>query len=396
MPENTLEFSPSVSIPAHLVSQVQSKLAYVDESIASAHIAETGDQITLQLHTTADKEKTAALQKKIQFVVVEMTKGSFQPKVEVLEDHRNVRTPYDRDPMQELLSSGEVSQEETGVFTFGPLFSRLIDYFETRFLELADYFGAQPYRFPTLMSARMLDRVDYFRAFPHSLTFATHLREDLEVINQFAEQASYEKGGLKTSPDAFSRIQAILSPAVCYHLYFSLADSILPTDQMIATAVGNCFRYESTNLSSLERLWDFTMREVIFIGSKGFVLEKREQARDFMRPIFEEIGLAYLVESANDPFFVGEFRKQAAFQNAFQLKYEIRACLPFKDDTLAIGSYNYHQDFFGRNLNITLPDGAPIHTGCVAFGLERFAFAFLSQYGFDSSSWPASIKEVFV
>ena len=95
--------------------------------------------------------------------------------------------------------------------------------------------------------------------------------------------------------------------------------------------------------------------------------------------------MAYRVESANDPFFIGEFRKQAAFQSAFQLKFEIRARLPFKDSTLAVGSYNYHQDFFGRSLNITLPDGSPAHTGCVAFGLERIAFAFLAQFGFDQA-----------
>ena len=105
--------------------------------------------------------------------------------------------------------------------------------------------------------------------------------------------------------------------------------------------------------------------------------------------VLEETGLAYRVESANDPFFIGEFRKQAAFQSAFQLKYEIRARLPFKDSTLAVGSYNYHQDFFGRNLNISLPDGTPAHTGCVAFGLERIAFAFLAQYGLDPADWPA-------
>ena len=127
--------------------------------------------------------------------------------------------------------------------------------------------------------------------------------------------------------------------------------------QLVATAVGNCFRYEAINLTSLERLWNFTMREVIFVGPKEFVLENREIARERMRSVFEQIGLAYRVESANDPFFIGEFRKQAAFQSAFQLKFEIRARLPFKDRTLAVGSYNYHQDFFGRNLNITLPDG---------------------------------------
>ena len=129
------------------------------------------------------------------------------------------------------------------------------------------------------------------------------------------------------------------------------------------------------------------------MGPKDFVLENRQKSREFMQKIFEEIGLVYHVETANDPFFVGEFRKQAAFQSAFQLKYEIRASLPFKDSTLAVGSYNYHQDFFGRHLDITLPDGKPIHTGCTAFGLERMAYAFLAQYGFDQSKWPKVVRE---
>jgi seryl-tRNA synthetase len=112
-----------------------------------------------------------------------------------------------------------------------------------------------------------------------------------------------------------------------------------------------------------------------------------------MSRVFEEIDLAYRVESANDPFFVGEFRKQSAFQSAFQLKFEIRARLPFKDSTLAVGSYNYHQDFFGRHLDITLPDGSPAHTGCAAFGLERMAYAFLAQHGCEPQTWPEAVKQ---
>ncbi|PJH75029.1 MAG: hypothetical protein CO064_08820, partial [Anaerolineae bacterium CG_4_9_14_0_8_um_filter_58_9] len=123
------------------------------------------------------------------------------------------------------------------------------------------------------------------------------------------------------------------------------------------------------------------------------VLQNREIGRERMRGFFEEIGLAYHVESANDPFFIGEFKKQAAFQSAFQLKFEIRARLPFKDGTLAVGSYNYHQDFFGRSLNITLPDGSPAHTGCIAFGLERMAFAFLAQFGLDAERWPEVVRK---
>lgn len=295
--------------------------------------------------------------------------------------------------MAELLSSGEVSQEATGIYTLGPLLTRLIAHFESIFVDLAGEFGAQPYRFPTLIPARYLERVGYFRSFPHSLTFATHLRSELDVIDHFAQHAACDEHGLNAPEGSFAPVEALLSPAVCYHLYFSLADAPLPGGKLAATAVGNCFRYESSNLVSLERLWNFTMREIIFVGPKEYVLDNREAARQWMRPVLEQVGLAYRVESANDPFFIGEFRKQAAFQSAFQLKFEIRARLPFRDSTLAVGSYNYHQDFFGRSLNISLPDGSPAHTGCVAFGLERMAFAFLAQYGFDRRAWPAAVRE---
>ena len=387
-----LELVPAVSIPDFLVGEIRAKLAYVDECIAQAEV--DPGQVRLYLHpaTELTPERSALLEDKVQRVILSMAKGAFKPKVQVLEDHLARPVPYRDDPMPELLARGEVSQETNGVYTLGPLLSRLVDFFEAQFISLADSFEATPYRFPTLIPARYLERVNYFRAFPHSLTFATHLREDLDNIDAFSQQAACNEHGLDVSMDSFSQIQTLLSPAVCYHLYFALADKPLPGGQVIATAVGNCFRYEAINLTSLERLWNFTMREVIFIGAKDFVLENREIARQRMSQVFEKIGLAYRVESANDPFFIGEFRKQAAFQSAFQLKFEIRASLPFKDSTLAVGSYNYHQDFFGRNLNISLPDGSPAHTGCVAFGLERIAFAFLAQYGLDPATWPEMVR----
>jgi len=387
-----LTFVPAVPIPDYLVGEVQSKLAYVDETIENARVSTSGDRIELKLRQPENAERQAELQEKVQRVVISMAKGAFKPKIQILEDHLDRPVPYHKDPMRELSTRGEISQEANGIFSLGPLLTRLIDYFESRFLELADSFGAAPYRFPTLIPAKYLERVNYFHAFPHSLTFATHLREDLDAIDHFAQNAACDEHGLNSPPESFAQVQALLSPAVCYHLYFSLADRPLPGGQIAATAVGNCFRYEAINLVSLERLWNFTMREIIFVGPKDYVLENREQGRQRMERILEEIGLAYRVESANDPFFIGEFRKQAAFQSAFQLKFEIRARLPFRDSTLAVGSYNYHQDFFGRSLNITLPDGSAAHTGCVAFGLERMAFAFLAQFGLDTENWPASVR----
>jgi seryl-tRNA synthetase len=397
MSARKIEIHPVISIPEHLVKEVQSKFAYVDEQITEARVSPEGNLIVLELRAPVSDEFKPVLEEKIQRVVTSMVKGAIQPKIEVLEDHLDHQVPYHEDPNGELLARGEVKQETTGVFALGPLVTRLIEYFESRFLELASSFNAQHHRFPTLIPARYLERVNYFRAFPHSLTFATHLREDLDMIDHFSQHATCDEQGNLTAPiESFSHIQTLLSPAVCYHLYFGLADQPLPGSQVVATAVGNCFRYEAINLTSLERMWNFTMREVIFVGSKEFVLESRETARLRMGRVFEEIGLAYRVESANDPFFIGEFRKQAAFQSAFQLKFEIRASLPYKGSTLAVGSYNYHQDFFGRNLNITLPNGTSAHTGCVAFGLERMAFAFLAQYGLDPREWPSNLQGVII
>ncbi len=393
MSEIKLNFTTAVTIPPHLVGEVQSKLAYVDQEIEKAVVSTDGLHITLHMRRQPDGAQRAQLEDKVQRVVTSLARGAIQPKVQVLEDFMDRPVSYHDDPNDALLERGEISQEAQGIFALGPLVTQVIEYFESQFLGLAASFDAAPYRFPTLIPARYLERVNYFRAFPHSLSFATHLREDLDVIDDFAQHAACEHGELVTPAGSFAPIQALLSPAVCYHLYFSLADHPLPGGKLAATAVGNCFRYESFNLRSLERLWNFTMREIIFVGTKDFVLQNRELARQEMAQRLAHIGLAYRVESANDPFFIGEFRKQAAFQSAFQLKYEIRASLPFKESTLAVGSYNYHQDFFGRNLNITLPDGAPVHTGCVAFGLERMAYAFLAQFGLEPSGWPAVVRD---
>ncbi len=394
MPEYKLEIVPELPIPDFLVGEVASKLAYVDESIDQAEVTPQGDLIRLRLQRPPNEAYRQTLEAKVQRVVTTMVKGAFKPKIQILEDYLERPVPYRLDPTDALLELGELSQEANGIYTLGPFITRLIDYFEKIFLDLADSFKARPYRFPTLIPAKYMERVNYFRAFPHSLSYATHLREDLDIIDTFAQQAACdEHGALNTPPESFASIQTLLSPAVCYHLYFALADQPLPAGQLTATAVGNCFRYEAINLVTLERLWNFTMREIIFVGSKEFVLENRDKARQRLYSTLEEIGLAYRVESANDPFFIGEFRKQSAFQSAFQLKYEIRAKLPFKDSTLAIGSYNYHQDFFGRHLNISLPDGSPAHTGCAAFGLERLAHAFLSQFGLDPDNWPTIVRE---
>jgi len=71
-----------------------------------------------------------------------------------------------------------------------------------------------------------------------------------------------------------------------------LAQSELLQPRVI-TAMGKCFRYESSNLSGLERLWDFNMREIVFCRATR--LRARLHARpDHLVPaqFLDELGMA--------------------------------------------------------------------------------------------------------
>ena len=54
---------------------------------------------------------------------------------------------------------------------------------------------------------------------------------------------------------------------------------------------------------------------------------------------------------------------------------------------LAISSFNLHGDYFGRSLDIKAASGAPLSTGCVAFGVERWMRALVAARGPDPSGW---------
>jgi seryl-tRNA synthetase len=219
------------------------------------------------------------------------------------------------------------------------------------------------------------------------------LREDLEAIMEFARIARIDDGRLACSPEHLAGVKCLLSPTICFHYYAWLQGTALATPRTI-TAIGHCFRYESGALSSLERLWDFTMREIVFVGPQDYVLERRERCVKAAAALLDEWGLSYEICSATDPFFIDGYSAQSAFQSAFELKFEVRADLPYTSGkTLAVGSFNYHQDFFGRSLAIEQPGGGNAHTGCVGFGLERLIWAFFSQYGLDPARWPGTVRE---
>ncbi|MNC70863.1 Amino acid--[acyl-carrier-protein] ligase [compost metagenome] len=76
------------------------------------------------------------------------------------------------------------------------------------------------------------------------------------------------------------------------------------------------------------------------------------------------------------------------------MKYELRLSVPYLDKSIAASSVNFHSNTFGNAFNIKFGKRSAV-TGCVGFGIERWVFAFLAQYGLDETRWPAAFREQY-
>lgn len=379
----------NVSIPVELAPEFLSKLHFVSQSITEFELTDDRSRVRFELRPGAAPESDTIAARVAE--VAQKLCAAYRPAESKLRAARPVSGSFCEDPHPLLEARGELIPFGQGRYGFGPRLLELINFFDNQFVQRAGEFNAVACQFPSLIGADVMLRLKYLTSFPHSLTFVSHLREDLVAIQEFARNAKWDGGYLAAAPDSCDGIQCLLAPNVCFHCYAWLHDTCQPKP-LAFTAVGKSFRYESGNLKGLERLWDFSMREWIFVGPRDYVVEQREKATVETIKLLDEWQLGYEIRSANDPVFVDEYSK-AVFQLAFDLKYEIQVPLPYKAMPIAVGSLNFHRDFFGRCMNITTAGNEIANMACAAFGLERLAIAFLAQHGLDVRNWPASVAD---
>lgn len=380
-------------VPAEIAGDVAAKLYYVSDRIVAPTLdPENRSAVTFELveETQEDLER---ISNSIRRLAAGMCASYRSVPVRVLERVGDGSFAYWDDPHPALLRSGELIEFGQGRFGFGHRMTRLIRRLDELCLDYASEHNAAHRQFPALIGADVMDTCRYLTSFPHSLCLVAHLREDLDGIEAFAREARWEGKRLSLPSESLDDVKVLLAPSVCFHCYAGLAGTRLD-GALTVTAIGKCFRYESGNLSGLERLWDFTMREVIFVGDRDFVLRGRDTSVGTVVRLLERLGIQFTIETASDPFFIDGFATQSTFQKLFDLKYEIRAVLPYAGRTLAVGSFNYHQDFFGRAFGISTADDGAAHTGCVGFGLERLALALVAQHGVDPDGWPEAVRVV--
>lgn len=379
-----------ISVPQEFAADVCDRLRYAHRAIESVSV--DGMDSRHMVVVTAEEVALEVLQPILARSVKEMLKAGLSGTTVVLKDRRSQVAPPVKNAFAELLDRGYVHFTSRGSLAKrGPAF-RLMRFLDHRFRNIALEFGALELELPSCIGSETLYKAGHFNASPQHITFASHLTEDLDFLKLVSESArkGYEEMG-NLLDGHLEHAGACLSPAVCYSYYPTLSNKGLEALD-VATAVSRCYRFESGRLEGLSRLWEFTMRELIFVGSANDVQNKRMKSLEAVWELAESWDLHAWVENANDPFFIGEFDSRAAFQRNREMKYELRLTVG-EEFSVAATSFNFHSTSFGKAFNITLPRGNPACSGCCAWGLERWVLALFSHFGFEPGRWPAELAE---
>ncbi|OKJ13917.1 hypothetical protein [Kitasatospora sp. CB01950] len=247
---------------------------------------------------------------------------------------------------------------QDGLATLGGPATGLLRALDDVFTGWATARGAEPMTLPPLLPAAELRKLDYFQNFPHLGSTVSRIRPDR------LDQDSAKAGADPVPAHDLADATHLLPSAACYGAFLHLADSSLDRDAALVTTVAHCYRNEDHH-DGLRRLWGFTMREIVCLGSQDAVRAHLDHHRTEVAAFADRLGIELHRAPASDPFFRRD-SPRAVLQVLAPVKEEFLA-----PDGTAVASLNNHRNFFGERCAIR-HDGRPAFTGCVAFGLERW------------------------
>lgn len=235
---------------------------------------------------------------------------------------------------------------------------------------IAEREGAIQKDYPIILEESNLNKNKYHLEFPQNIMFVgrvPHNYSDLEDVKK------------KKNINGFYHNKGqYLRPCICYSTYDELSDMVLDNN-IIFTAMGKCFRNEVEWKINDFRKREFYMREIIFIGTKEFVLQTREKFINIVWDIFNDFKLVGRIETASDPFFFSDDYKKGTFQKIAETKYELVGI--YGKESTSIASFNYCGDTLCKVYNIKNSKNEYLHSGCVAFGLDRWVALISRVYG---------------
>lgn len=368
-------------------------LSYISECITD--IKCLSDAVEIEYEGTDEAHIRESMEKLVDMINVKLSKMDDKVAVKTLEDHTECSTINIDDVFEEMLDKGIVREISSGAYAYSGIFLKVFKYFSKKIEEQMDIIFPEYEKIemevPTLTPIADYNEGKYFESFPHHIMFQTTMKNDIDVIDEFS------KNGIQDE-SFFTNIRPpknVMRTAACVPVYPSLRGKrIAGAEPKCVLVSGKCFRNEGINVTELSRLNEFYMKEYVFIGTPDQAKSCIERACALWSFWADKFKLNCKIETANDSFFASNYKKLQLFQLIGDSKREFKWLVPGSKNYISCSSANFHRTHFTKVYDIkTKESGAYCHTSCFAFGIERLAYALLSQKGLDTSKWDKETYE---
>jgi len=286
-----------------------------------------------------------------------------------------------------LVGSGVlIPTGSTGVWAHGEVFARVVRGVEDLLASVLRTPVVEIRRFPPVHDAALLESSGYLRSFPHLTgvvsTFTGDERAHRELLDALERGVDFQ-GLFTLSPLA-------LCSSACHPLYPTLTGR-LPEGGRRFDVHGQVFRNEPSDDPA--RMVAFHQYELVYVGEPEGADRHADEQLALALDVLGGLGLSVSAVPATDPFFGRTGRVLASGQLDSGGKVEVHGPTGPSSSATALASVNRHRDHFATAFAIVTAAGAPAHSACVGFGVERIGLALLWRYGLDCSTWPAPVQE---
>ncbi|MDR2544456.1 MAG: serine--tRNA ligase [Methanobrevibacter sp.] len=186
--------------------------------------------------------------------------------------------------------------------------------------------------------------------------------------------------------------------AQCPSFWGFLQGETLASDQLpikVYDHSGTSHRYESGGIHGIERVDEFHRLELVWIGTKEDILEHAEILKDKYKHIFEDILKIKWRTAWVTPWFMAQEGKfgLSEMEGAGTVDYE--ALTPYNNKWIEIQNLSINATKYTKGFNVKSQNNKVLWSGCSGVGLERWAAAFISQYGLNIENWPKKFRRYF-
>ena len=183
---------------------------------------------------------------------------------------------FKKDPLKILKKNNEVKKISKELFQFEGDFLNIFRKCNNFFYKLAvKKYKALDQENPVLWPIDLYKKINYLNEFPQQSLFMVGLKKNHNNLKNFANRYSGSKkfNNIKINNN-FENAEYGLQPAVCDNCYYTLSN-LKSFKNTIYTTYNKVFRNENSKNNSLDRLMSFSVRDIMFVGDKNFVIKTR-------------------------------------------------------------------------------------------------------------------------